>query len=73
MFAYRPDSVLAGVPAPIVAVRRITPGDEGAAAPGSRAPSSHAMAGLAVVDVPAPGHNLLRYRPDEVTAAILGR
>jgi pimeloyl-ACP methyl ester carboxylesterase len=73
MFAYRPDSVLAGVPAPIVAVRRITPGDEGAAAPGSLAPSLHAMAGLAVVDVPAPGHNLLRYRPDEVTAAILGR
>jgi len=27
---------------------------------------------LTVRDVPAPGHNLLRYRPDEVTAAILG-
>jgi len=30
-------------------------------------------AGVEVVDVAAPGHNLLRYRPDEVTAAILGR
>jgi pimeloyl-ACP methyl ester carboxylesterase len=74
MFAYRPEPVLAGVRAPIVAVRRITPGDETAAAPGSRAQASAAaVAGLTVVDVAAPGHNLLRYRPDEVTAAILGR
>jgi hypothetical protein len=29
--------------------------------------------GTQVIDVAAPGHNLLRYRPDEVTAAILGR
>jgi hypothetical protein len=42
-------------------------------ASGSGGPSSPALAGLAVVDVPAPGHNLPRYRPDEVTAAILGR
>jgi len=73
MFAYRPEVVLARVRAPIVAVRRITPGDEAAAVPGSLAPWSVDMAAVTVVDVPAPGHNLLRYRPDEVTAAILGR
>jgi hypothetical protein len=65
--------VLGRVRAPIVAVRRITPADEAAAAPGSLAPSLVALAGLTIVDVPAPGHNLFRYRPDEVTAAILGR
>jgi len=73
MFGYRPESVLARVLAPIVAVRRITPGDDAAVIPGSDGPSLPGLAGLAVVDVPAPGHNLLRYRPDEVTAAILGR
>jgi len=73
MFGYRPGTVLARVRAPIVAVRRITPGDDAALAPGSDGPSLPGLAGSAVVDVPAPGHNLLRYRPDEVTAAILGR
>ena len=66
MFAYRPERALGAVSAPIVAVRRITLGDEAA---------SHAAApaGVEVVELEAPGHNLLRYRPDEVTAAILGR
>ncbi len=66
MFAYRPDEVLPRVTAPIVAVRRITPGDEGAS-PVEPRPD------VEVVELPAPGHNLLRYRPDEVTTAILGR
>ena len=66
MFGYRPDVGLAAVTAPIVAVRRITPGDETA----SGAPPPP---GIEVVELGAPGHNLLRYRPDEVTAAILGR
>jgi pimeloyl-ACP methyl ester carboxylesterase len=66
MFRYRPEVVLASVRAPVVAVRRLTPGDEDA----SDAP---APPGVEVVELPAPGHNLLRYRPDEVTAAILGR
>ncbi len=78
MFGYRPEAVLAAVRAPIVAVRRITPGDASAVAPGEPSLASLtdgrvADGGLTVVDVPAPGHNLLRYRPDEVTAAILGR
>ena len=66
MFDYRPDRVLGAVTAQIVAVRRITPGDDLA----SRAP---APPGVEVVELPAPGHNLLRYRPDEVTSTILGR
>lgn len=66
MFGYDPDVSLAAVTAPIVAVRRITPGDEAVSA----APPPP---GIQVVELEAPGHNLLRYRPDEVTAAILGR
>ena len=45
-----------------------TPGDEEVTGIGADVPP-----GVEVVDVAAPGHNLLRYRPDEVTAAILGR
>jgi pimeloyl-ACP methyl ester carboxylesterase len=73
MFEYRPDVVLPRVEAPIVAVRRVTPGDDAAVTPGAAAPASIDLPGLTVIDVPAPGHNLFRYRPDEVTAAILGR
>jgi hypothetical protein len=73
MFGYRPEAILSAVQAPIVAVRRITPGDEAAIAPGEAAPGWIATGSLTIVDVAAPGHNLLRYRPDEVTAAILAR
>ena len=73
MFEYRPGDVLSSVVAPIVAVRRITPGDELATGASPLADTFETPGGVAVVDVPAPGHNLLRYRPDEVTAAILGR
>jgi pimeloyl-ACP methyl ester carboxylesterase len=66
MFGYRPDAVLAQVEAPIVAIRRLTPGDESA----GRGP---VRPGVQLVELPAAGHNVLRYRPDEVTAAILGR
>jgi pimeloyl-ACP methyl ester carboxylesterase len=67
MFAYRPDEVLAAVRAEIFAVRRTTPGDDEPTGIGADVPP-----GVRVIDVSAPGHNLLRYRPDEVTAAILG-
>jgi len=73
MFGYRPEEILPRAQAAIVAVRRITPGDEAAVGPGEAPPSWPAVGGLTLLDVPAPGHNLLRYRPDEVTAAILGR
>jgi hypothetical protein len=66
-FAYRPAEVLPHVTAQIVVVRRTTPGDEDETGVGDLVPT-----GARVVDVTAPGHNLLRYRPDEVTAAILG-
>lgn len=68
MFRYDPTLVLRRVRAPVVAVRRLTPGDEGATPAGTAVPP-----GVELVEVRAPGHNLLRYRPDEVTAAILGR
>jgi pimeloyl-ACP methyl ester carboxylesterase len=73
MFGYRPSAILAGVGAPVVAIRRITPGDESAASSGEADAMPAVPGGLTVIDVPAPGHNLLRYRPDEVTAAILAR
>src|SRR6185369_15008695 len=66
-FAYRPADVLPRVTADLVVVRRTTPGDEDETGVGAAVPT-----GARVVDVTAPGHNLLRYRPDEVTAAILG-
>ncbi|MBA2720532.1 MAG: alpha/beta fold hydrolase [Chloroflexi bacterium] len=72
MFEYQPAVSLAAVSASIVVVRRITPGDETAATAGAPLPVGP-DADVTVVDVTAPGHNLLRYRPDEVTAAILGR
>lgn len=66
MFAYRPGEVLHRVIAPIVVVRRRPDGGEPIA-------SAPPPAGAEVVELEAPGHNLLRYRPDDVTAAILGR
>jgi hypothetical protein len=71
MFRYRPTTVLAEVSAPIVAIRRTTPGDATALVP--IAPEWVAANGVTLIEVPAPGHNLPRYRPAEVTAAILGR
>jgi pimeloyl-ACP methyl ester carboxylesterase len=68
MFTYRPSDILPGVSAQIVAVRRSTPGDDDETGVGEELPAGVRT----VVDVMAPGHNLLRYRPDEVTATILG-
>jgi pimeloyl-ACP methyl ester carboxylesterase len=62
MFDYDPAAVLPAVRAPIVAVRQA--GASAAADVGVE---------LTVMELPAPGHNLLRYRPAEVTAAIVGR
>jgi len=72
MFGYDPTAVLARIIAPIVAIRRVTPGDETAASPAAPGLLVRPPGGLSVVEVAAPGHNLLRYRPDDVTAAILG-
>lgn len=59
MFEYRPATVLRAVPAPIVALAATSPPP---------------VAGLPPMDLavlPAKGHNLMRYRPDDVTGAIL--
>ena len=65
MFEYEPDAVLGAVRAPIVAIRR--EGSPLAAGPSAGLPD------LTTIELQAPGHNLLRYRPAEVAAAILGR
>jgi pimeloyl-ACP methyl ester carboxylesterase len=60
MFEYRPAAVLPAVCAPIVALAATSPPP---------------VAGLPAMDLaalPATGHNLMRYRPDDVAAAILG-
>ena len=58
MFSYRPADVLPRVTAPIVALAATTRRPP----PGS---------GMEVRELAAVGHNLMRYRPDEVAAAIL--
>lgn len=67
MFRYDPTDVLRRVAAPILAVRRVTPGDEATA---RRLEIEHAIP-IRTIDVLAPGHNLPRYRPDEVSRAIV--
>jgi pimeloyl-ACP methyl ester carboxylesterase len=61
MFEYRPEEVLARVEAPIVALAATSP------------PPGPGLPPIEVVPLSAVGHNLMRYRPDEVAAAILGR
>jgi pimeloyl-ACP methyl ester carboxylesterase len=61
MFDYDPTAVLPRVRAPIVAVRQ--------AGVTSSGPTG---VETTTIELAAPGHNLLRYRPAEVTAAILG-
>jgi pimeloyl-ACP methyl ester carboxylesterase len=61
MFEYRPAEVLARVTAPIVALAATSP------------PPDLGPVRIDIIRLSAVGHNLMRYRPDEVTAAILGR
>jgi hypothetical protein len=63
MFGYDPEAVLPRIQASIVALRRA--GED-------TGPSEQARAEVELIEVSAPGHNLLRYRPADVTAAILG-
>jgi pimeloyl-ACP methyl ester carboxylesterase len=60
MFDYRPAETLPLVRAPIVALAATSP------PPGPELPP------IDVTVLEATGHNLMRYRPDEVTGAILG-
>jgi pimeloyl-ACP methyl ester carboxylesterase len=74
IFAYDPVTTLLNVPATVVAI--VSGGEESA---GKRAAlaaldaarSGAGLTGIRVVDLGNAGHNLMRYRPAEVTAAIL--
>jgi pimeloyl-ACP methyl ester carboxylesterase len=74
MFDYDPIATLAAVVAPVIAVL----GDDddvhsraNAAAVVSTARQAAGHGPMDLVEVGGPGHNLMRYRPGEVTAAIL--
>jgi pimeloyl-ACP methyl ester carboxylesterase len=60
MFGYRPAATLALVSAPIVALAATS------------MPPGPGLPPIEVTRLEATGHNLMRYRPDEVTGAILG-
>jgi pimeloyl-ACP methyl ester carboxylesterase len=75
MFAYDPLAVLPKVDAPITAL--IGADDEvgsraAALAEVSAAVQRAGRGAIGITSFPHVGHNLMRYRPDEVTAGILG-
>ncbi|HTC86010.1 MAG TPA: alpha/beta hydrolase, partial [Candidatus Acidoferrum sp.] len=74
LFQYEPEVVLGAVTAPIVALKAADD-DEGTSTTSlGEVQAALAAAGrppIAVTRFPGSGHNLMRYRPDEVTAAIL--
>jgi pimeloyl-ACP methyl ester carboxylesterase len=75
MFAYDPLAVLPKVDAPIAAL--IAADDESGSRAAALADVSAAVqragqAAIGITSFPHVGHNLMRYRPDEVAAAILG-
>ena len=74
MFDYEPVSVLAGVRAPIVALRAGDDADGGRARALADCSTARVAAGRDPIRVEVferDGHNLMRYRPDAVSAAIL--
>jgi pimeloyl-ACP methyl ester carboxylesterase len=75
MFEYEPGSVLAGVAAPVVALVALASGDvDMRLAELRRTAEMRVAAGLGPIQAasfPSAAHNLMRYRPDEVAAAIL--
>lgn len=74
MFSYDPLEILPGIQAPVVA---LTAADDGmrsrdrALAEASAARVSAGRTSIPVTAFPHDGHNLMRYRPDAVSAAIL--
>src|SRR4029079_6765432 len=74
MFEYEPSAVLPVVDAPVTAL--IASDDETRSRARARAPGwapgqASARAAIRVIRFEHDGHNLMRYRPTEVTAAIL--
>jgi hypothetical protein len=76
MFGYEPAETLAAVGAPVTALVAFATGDpDRRLAELRRAGAARVRAGhgtIAVAGYPADAHNLMRYRPAEVAAAILG-
>jgi pimeloyl-ACP methyl ester carboxylesterase len=74
LFDYRPFETLARIECPVVALVA-TEDEAGTRRPAMRAANEARVAAgrpaIRVVDFPADGHNLIRYRPDAVTAAVL--
>jgi pimeloyl-ACP methyl ester carboxylesterase len=74
MFGYDPADVLARVDAPVIALAAADDEEASRAAALATASAARERAGRGRIDVvsfPHDGHNLMRYRPAEVTAAIL--
>lgn len=74
MFAYRPRAVLPSVEAPIVALVAADDDDgtrSAALADAQRALTAAGRQPISVARFPTDAHNLMRYRPAEVAAAIL--
>ena len=74
IFQYRPMEVLAGLDIPIVALIAVDDDDSQKATALLAVQAARRAAGrapLEVADFPADGHNLPRYRPDELAGAIL--
>jgi pimeloyl-ACP methyl ester carboxylesterase len=74
MFAYDPTEVLARLPAPIVALRSADDEEGSRARALAAASAARVSAGRDPIRVEVferDGHNLMRYRPDAVSAAIL--
>jgi pimeloyl-ACP methyl ester carboxylesterase len=74
MFTYDPLATLVHVTAPVTAILAGSEDQAGRAARLAaldRARQSAGLPSIRVVDLSPAGHNLMRYRPDEVSAAIL--
>ena len=74
MFAYEPLVTLAAVGSPIVALAAADDTSHGRERALEAASTARVAAGRAPIDrvsFPLAGHNLMRYRPDDVSAAIL--
>jgi pimeloyl-ACP methyl ester carboxylesterase len=75
MFDYRPVDVLSRIGVPMVALAAADDEEGGRTKALARVQSAREAAGLPAIVVerfPGDAHNLMRYRPREVTAAILG-
>jgi N-formylmaleamate deformylase len=76
MFGYQPLATLAAVPAPVTALLAADDEDGSRASALADASAARVAAGQGPIEIERfgyVGHNLMRYRPDEVTAAILHR